>query len=423
MFSMNSFSNKKFNRIDGLYILLIALLTAIASEIKVIPFNGEAFRFGLGSILFLLLLLIRPPASFVRVGFITGLTVVCFRVIGDLFFNHIDLVVSLKNHLPVLLFYFLFALGLNFIKDEKYKSSPLRLGAVAAVAEFIGNNAEHLTRSLLFADFDLTIQEWAVLGGVALLRSYFVVGLYSSIIISEHKKQMQEMLSVGSELYGETLYLQKSMNHIERVTASSHDLYRKLKKENLKALSVQALHIAQEIHEVKKDSQRIYSGLSKITNEKTKEVFLLSELVGFVISANEKYSELVKKEINFRLSLSVDYETTQQIPLLALLNNITANAVESIKDSGEIIFELVEVSGNTSFIIKDSGVGIPKEDVSIVFEPGFTTKYSNQGVAATGIGLSHVQEIIQTLGGQIQLETSGSGTVFRIDIPTKNIRK
>lgn len=423
MFSMNSFSNKNFNRIDGLYLFFMALLTAIASEIKVIPFNGEAFRFGLGSIIFFLLLLIRPPASFIRAGFITGLTVVCFRLIGDMLVHHIGLVESLKDHLPALLFYFLFALGLNLIKIGKYKSHPLRLGALAAGAEFIGNSAEHLARSLLLIDFNLTFQDWAILGGVALLRSYFVVGLYSSIIISEHKKQMQEMLGVGSELYAETLYLQKSMNHIEQVTASSHDLYRKLKKKNLGELSVQALHIAQEIHEVKKDSQRIYSGLSKITNEKTKDVFFLSDLVDFVISANKKYSELLKKEVTFHLSLSVDFETYQQIPLLALLNNITANAVESIKDKGEVVFELVEESENISFIIKDSGKGIPKEDVAIVFEPGYTTKFSNQGVAATGIGLSHVQAIIHTLEGQIQLETSRNGTIFRIVIPTVNIRK
>ena len=77
----------------------------------------------------------------------------------------------------------------------------------------------------------------------------------------------------------------------------------------------------------------------------------------------------------------------------------------------------------TYFIIKDSGKGIPKEDISIIFEPGYTTKFNDQGVAATGIGLSHVQEIIQTLEGQIQIETSGNGTIFQIQIPTENIRK
>ena len=74
-------------------------------------------------------------------------------------------------------------------------------------------------------------------------------------------------------------------------------------------------------------------------------------------------------------------------------------------------------------MIKDSGKGIPKEDVSIIFEPGYTTKYNDQGVAATGIGLSHVQEIIQTLKGQIRSETPEIGTFFEIRIPTKNITK
>ena len=105
------------------------------------------------------------------------------------------------------------------------------------------------------------------------------MGLYSSITVSEQKKQMQEMLEVGSELYAETLYLQKSMNHIEQITASSHDLYRKLKKENHHELSVQALLIAQEIHEVKKDSQRILSGLSKITIRKRNDVLFLSDVL------------------------------------------------------------------------------------------------------------------------------------------------
>ncbi|RST72788.1 sensor histidine kinase [Siminovitchia acidinfaciens] len=409
--------------VDRLYLIFIALLTAIASEIKVIPFNGEAIRFGLGSIIFFLLILIRPPDSLIRAGLITGVTVVCFRLFIDTTFHHADLLSSLKNHIPAALFYFLFALGLSIIGLEKYKTNPLLLGVFAAGSELIGNSAEHLVRSLLINGVNFTFQELAILCGVALLRSYFVVGLYSAITISEQKKQIQEMLGVGSELYAETLYLQKSMNHIEQITASSHDLYRRLKKKSLEDLSVQALHIAQEIHEVKKDSQRIYSGLSKITSQRKDDVFLLSDLLDFVITANEKYSKLLKKDIAFHLTMSIDFETDQHIPLLALLNNITANAVESITARGEINLEIIEESGYTYFFIRDSGEGIPKDDVNIVFEPGYTTKFSDQGVAATGIGLSHVREVIHAMEGQIQIETPESGTIFRIQIPTNNIRK
>ena len=414
---------RKFNRTDGIALVLTAVLTAVFGEFKVTPFNGEIFRFGLGSIAFFLLLLTRPPASFIQTGLVTGITVVCFRMLGDVMFDEFQLTVSLKNHAPSFLYYFLFACGLGIINIEKYKTVPLLLGAFGAVFEFVGNGAEFLMRDWLLHHEGLGFKDWALVGGVALFRSYFIVGLYSSITIAEQKKRMQEMLGVGSELYAETLYLQKSMNHIEQITASSHDLYRKLKKQNLQALSVQALMIAQEIHEVKKDSQRILSGLSKITNEKRNDVFLLSDLFDFVITANKKYSELLNRTITFRLSASVDFETTQHIPLLALLNNLTANAVESITDKGEIEFELYEEAESICINIKDSGKGIPQKDIPIIFEPGYTTKFNDRGVAATGIGLSHVQDIIQTLQGQIQIEVPEQGTIFYIRIPIQTIRK
>jgi two-component system sensor histidine kinase YcbA len=213
------------------------------------------------------------------------------------------------------------------------------------------------------------------------------------------------------------------LDHIEQITAASHELYRKLKKKNLQELSVQALLITQEIHEVKKDTQRILSGISSISAEKRNDVLLLSEVLSLVVTANEKYSVLIRKKVTFHLSISVDFETTQQIPLLALLNNLTANAVESIEHKGEIELTIFEEAVHTFFILKDNGKGILEEDIPIIFEAGYTTKFNNHGVAATGIGLSHVQHIIQTLGGQIQVESSGDETIFKIQIPTKNIRK
>lgn len=402
---------------------LTVLLTVIASEIKVIPFIGEDFRFALGTITFFFLILIRPPASLLTTGLIIGVSVTAVRVVSDLLFHTDSLGASVMNHLPAGLFYFLYALGFSVIKIEKYKTAPFLLGAWAVGFEFIANGAEHAIRNFLIQHRNMGFQEWALLLGVAIFRNYFVVGLYSSITIVEQKKRMEEMLGVGSELYAEALYLKKSMNHIEQITASSHDLYRKLKQNDMHQLSVQALHIAQEIHEVKKDSQRILAGLQNITEGKKEKALFLSDVLHLVIHANEKYSELLKKTIHFQFSASIDFETDQQIPLLALLNNITANAVEAIMEKGEIHIQVYEESMYTCFSIKDSGKGIPKEDLSIVFEPGYTTKYTELGVAATGIGLSHVQEIVQSLEGKIQVISLHTGTIFQIQIPSSNIRK
>ncbi|WP_053591189.1 sensor histidine kinase [Bacillus sp. FJAT-22090] len=423
MFSKSNLFLSKFNRSEKIILIFTAILTTLASEVKVVPFEEEAFRFGLGSVAFFLLILIWTPVSYLRTGLVTGITVVCFRVLEESMLDGVQVVISLKNNFPAFFFYFVFAMVLDLIKIEKYKSSPLILGAWATLLEVIGNVSEHVLRHGLLHQDLLSFKDFALICGVALFRSYFVVGLYSSITVSEQKKQMQEMLGVGSELYAETLYLQKSLNHIEQITASSHDLYRRLKKKELHDLSIQALHIAQEIHEVKKDSQRILSGLTKITKQQKETPLFLSDVMGFVISANEKYSELLKKKISFQLSMSVDFETDKQIPLLAVLNNLTANAVEAIVGSGDITVTLFEESEFTCFVMKDTGKGILKEDESIIFEPGYTTKYNEQGVAATGIGLSHVREIIQQLNGTIQIESPPIGTIFRIHIPTENIRK
>lgn len=415
--------NHKEYKNDATTLLLIAFLTAVAGELKLIPFYGETFRFSLGTITFFLLLLIRPVRSLPLAGVLTGLTVVVFRVSFEMMATPVTFLESFQHHFPVVLYYVVFTLGFHIVRLDNYRAAPLLLGVWAALFEFIGNGVENVMRFWLLNREALVLKDWALLIGVAMFRNFFVVGLYSSFMLAEQKKRVHEMLGIGSNLYAESLYLQKSMNHIEQVTAASHDLYRKLKQNNLHELSVQALAIAQEIHEVKKDSQRILSGLSNITKEKSVDLFLLSDLVDFVIASNRKYSDMLRRTVDFKLTMTVDFETDQHIPLLALLNNVTANAVESIAHSGSVSIQVYKESENLMITIQDTGTGIREEDIPILFEPGYTTKFNEQGVAATGIGLSHVKQIIQMLQGEIDIETLEIGTIFRIRIPSHSIRK
>lgn len=401
---------------------LIAVLTAIAGEFKFIPFEGEAFRFGLGSAAFFFLLLIRKPASYLQTALITGITVLAFRTVEDIMLGPFNFISSLKTHFPAVLYYILYGIGLGWINIEKYKSSPIQLGAMATGTEFFVNMAEHLFRKWVILDSVLNWEEWYILLGVAIFRSYFVVGLLSSLTVADQQKRLEQMLKVGSSLYGETLYLKKSMDQIEQIMASSYDLYRKLKESEHRNWSRQALSIAQEIHEVKKDSQRILAGLTKIYDPKENAYLKLSEILDFVVKGNEKYSEMLGKDISFILSVATDEGTTQYIPLLTVLNNLTANAVEAIDHSGTIDIVAEMEHEHVRFQMKDSGKGIPEQDLALIFEPGYTTKYNDKGVAATGIGLSHVKEIIETLDGEIEVSSSSGGTMFLVRIPMKNLR-
>ncbi|MDN4606304.1 ATP-binding protein [Sporosarcina highlanderae] len=403
-------------------IIFIALLTAITGELKVIPFAGEPFRFALGGIVFFLLILIYPPKSILRTGLVTAVTVVLFRVIEQLLLGA-DLAESVQMHLPVVLFYFLFAAGWHFVGLEKFKSHPLQLGMLAILFEIVGNTAEHAVRNWWTAHYLLDVKEWSILVGVALLRSFFTVGLYSSVALSKEKQRVREILGIGSELYAETLYLQKSMDHMEQITASSYDLYRKLQQGEQRPLGIQALQIAQEIHEVKKDSQRILAGLSQLTKLEEMPVFSISTIMEMVQSANQKYSKMLGKQVTFYIKQTTDFQTEQHILLLAILNNLTANAVEAIEHTGTVRMTVSLTGGQVYFQIIDDGKGISADNQKLIFEPGFTTKYNDQGAQATGIGLSHVKAITESLGGSVEVNELEKGTLFQVNVPLERLQQ
>jgi two-component system sensor histidine kinase YcbA len=118
----------------------------------------------------------------------------------------------------------------------------------------------------------------------------------------------------------------------------------------------------------------------------------------------------------------VNLSTNHVYALLSVLNNLVANAVEAISTSGWIELRVELDSGEIVFYVTDSGPGIPKEDWDWVFQPGFTTKYDENGNPSTGIGLTHAREIVHSLNGSIQLTNDDRDrTQFQIRIPTDQL--
>jgi signal transduction histidine kinase len=67
---------------------------------------------------------------------------------------------------------------------------------------------------------------------------------------------------------------------------------------------------------------------------------------------------------------------------------------------------------HVAITVRDSGRGIPPDDLPRIFDPYFTTRR-----AGTGLGLAIAKNIVEGLGGSISVATRpGAGTDFRIDI-------
>lgn len=109
--------------------------------------------------------------------------------------------------------------------------------------------------------------------------------------------------------------------------------------------------------------------------------------------------------------------------LYQLLLNLGINAVEAIRersrtqvpftmDSGEITFTVSGSSSRLVFTVRDNGIGIPGGSQETIFDPFYTTKKSG-----TGLGLYIVHNIIETLDGEIRIESIKDPTVISVSVP------
>lgn len=392
--------------------VLIAVLTAVGGEVKFIPFEEEPFRFGLGSVIFLLAAIIRPT-SILKTGAVTAITVFLFRLLLDVYIYDAS---SFIEHIPAALFYITFAISLHIARLDRFRTDPVRLGFYGAVLEALANTVEQLAITLLITGQLILLDDYLLFIAVAVLRSYFVAGLFSAMALSEEKRRTEQLLGIGADLYAETLYLQKSMRQMEKITADGFDLYKQLKEAD-NPLYFKALMLSQEIHEVKKDSERIYAGLSKIITAEHTDAYMLSGLLQLIIESNVRYGEFLHKDIQFEVAFEEDFETKEHILLLAMLNNIISNAIEAIEEEGFIKLAVETNKETTVFTIENNGPCIPDYVLPVIFDPGYTTKFSETGKPSTGIGLSHVQTIVQRLEGTMEV-SSADTTVFTITLPT-----
>lgn len=430
---MRSVIIKTFQRSAYVQIAVIAIGTALAGELKINPFVGDIFRIGLGSSAFLLFLLLLRQLPYLVTGVITGVVVLLFRTgLDQVLDNGLTVAESVTRHCSAAVYYIVFALGMSLIKRRLDRFYPLVLGAVTAVIDLMSNESELLTRLLVTGTATFKLNEWAFLMMIAMLRTYFVTGIYSSIYVSrmrivqqEQNRRIEQMLSFSSGLYGEVFYLKKSIGTLEELTLRSYEMYRRLSEEGLEEHKRYILGITEQIHEVKKDSQRILAGLIKLTDREVPGDMPLSNLVQYIIDSTRQYADYLGKQIVFTQKISLDYDTANYIPLLTLLGNLTANAVEAIQGRGQIHLEIREHAGSTLLTVSDSGSGFPQDERELVFEPGFTTKFDEEGVAATGIGLSHVRDIVTRFGGDISLGTAPGlgGAMVQIRIPTPSLQK
>lgn len=143
--------------------------------------------------------------------------------------------------------------------------------------------------------------------------------------------------------------------------------------------------------------------------------FNVSEIL---LLASDMYVELASKR-NIEVSYTVpkgevlvngDPDRIKQVFI-----NIIDNAVKYTEDKGQVLIQQTEEDGCVRITVKDTGVGIPAQDIDRVKEKFYK---ANNSVRGSGIGLAVADEIIKQHSGLLFLEsTEGVGTTVTVVLP------
>ncbi|OGO79530.1 MAG: hypothetical protein A2Y23_09680 [Clostridiales bacterium GWB2_37_7] len=412
-------------------ILLVSLFTAFMGQVNFYPF-GTDFRITVGVVTFTFLLLYFHSIPIIATSIVTGVSVLLLRVGIDMFVNVVSFNVASLKHMPALMYYISFGIIIEGASFRKLFEKPIYFIVVLTTADIMSNFLELMIRNqFIIESFDeifSTIMLAAVIRSCIVVALFWIIKYYSLFITKEeHQNRYKELLLITAKLKSEVFFLKKSMQDIEGAMAKSYSIYNTLKesntldKEKLNNLMSDCLNLSIDIHEIKKDYNRIVISMEKLMPASDiYKTMKISEIFETIENIFTRYLEVINKDIKLIFEVKKDIKTSEYFIVMSILNNMIQNAIEACYRSDSYVkIRCYMQDKMVVFNIEDNGKGIKEKEQELVFEPGFTTKFNPEtGQISTGLGLTHIKILSEHLGGRVSLNNEIEGiTEFRLELP------
>ncbi|BBI34466.1 hypothetical protein KCTCHS21_38650 [Cohnella abietis] len=212
-------------------------------------------------------------------------------------------------------------------------------------------------------------------------------------------------VSMGSKLLNHTL-----KNEIGKIAISSENLRRTIpgdeqSRQQLQIISDSTDHMLAMV-------DRIHSRMKDIVL--VVQPCRLDELVEQCIEHNQPRLDTqgvtIYRDFSAKPNLSCD-----PVHIKEVIGNLLVNAMESMKDGGEIRAAIAENNKGISVNIEDTGSGIAADKLAHVFEPFYSTKSNSRNF---GLGLSYVYNVMRKSGGSVDISSQvGVGTRITLHFP------
>ena len=144
---------------------------------------------------------------------------------------------------------------------------------------------------------------------------------------------------------------------------------------------------------------------------------LVEETMVLLEREMQKYRVAVRREFGAAPPVRAVGNQIQQVLL-----NLATNARQAMAGGGELLLRIAhdEAAGLVDLTVRDSGSGIPRDQLPRLFERYYTTKAGPDatGKGGTGVGLSTCRDIVEAHRDRIRVEsTVGKGTAFTVRLP------
>jgi two-component system, sporulation sensor kinase B len=135
----------------------------------------------------------------------------------------------------------------------------------------------------------------------------------------------------------------------------------------------------------------------------------LSQIISILIPTANQHSVLVTAEFSPSAYVSGDRQKFRQCML-----NVIKNGIESMPHGGKLFIEVHKDNKQITIKIKDTGIGMTKDQINRLGEPYYSTK----GAKGTGLGMMVAFSVIRAMNGTVQITSEQKkGTTFSFQFP------
>jgi len=268
------------------------------------------------------------------------------------------------------------------------------------------------------APFDAELQRlrWILFGSLPLvlgligIASWSLSGLAMQPIYQSYQRQQQFTADAAHELRSPLASLLATVEAMLRLSPE------------------QQAQVPMLLHTVERQGRRLsqlvadlllLTSLEQHTSAKPPQPCCLNDVIA---DLTEEFLELATAS-DIHLSRQIPdgeiYVLGHESQLYRLVSNLIANAIQYTPTGGSVVVSLEGRDRTATIAVKDTGIGIPSEEQSRIFERFYRVDCDRSRMTGgTGLGLAIAQAIVQRHQGQLSLDSEiGHGSLFTVSLP------